>query len=331
MTFKRLVTCAVVALAAALPASASAQLQVPPPGGDNAEDAINLGTLQGSPSVFGFDADTSTYTTQSGEFNQCGSTVYGKTVWSRFKAPRTGQVDVTAAGFNAVLGLSSLSKSGSLTPGPCSDRLTGAIESFPRETLPTVTKGSSYYLQVGGAQQGGAFAGGGLEVAVELLKPKVVNGADAGLAYKFGKGGIKITSVRIDGPKGSRALVFSCHGTKKCGKQQTYKFKSAFAAKPVLQQKIQKVDLARRSPSGMFASAAPKKADDAPLYAAARQVLKGRKIKNGDMLFVAVVAPNQIGQIFFWKIKKNAAGPKQIGCVEPTTFTIKAVGKCNGS
>src|SRR3954470_21770549 len=139
MNFKRLVTCAVLVVAAALPASASAQLQVAPPGGDSVGDAVDLGTLSPSPSVFGFDADTSSYTLQPdlGEFNQCGSTVYDKTVWARFKTPRTGQIDVTAAGFDGVIGLSHQTRTG-LAPGPCTDRLSGRIESFRRDSLPDV-------------------------------------------------------------------------------------------------------------------------------------------------------------------------------------------------
>jgi hypothetical protein len=48
-------------------------------------------------------------------------------------------------------------------------------------------------------------------------------------------------------------------------------------------------------------------------------------------VFVAVVAPDQIGEIFFWKVKKSAAGPKQLGCIEPNSSRVKAIGKCNGS
>src|SRR3954451_5881409 len=98
MTLKRLVAVAVLVMAAALPASASAQLQVAPPGGDDVSNAIDLGTISPRPNVYGFDADTSTYTLQQKEFNQCGNSLYDKTVWASFRTPRTGQIDITAAG-----------------------------------------------------------------------------------------------------------------------------------------------------------------------------------------------------------------------------------------
>jgi hypothetical protein len=328
MTFKRLVTCAVLALAAALPASASAQLQVPPPGGDNVQDAIDLGTLKGSPSVFAFDADTTSYTTQPelNEFDLCSGLGYGKTVWGKFRTPRTGQVDITAAGFDSAIALLRQTKTG-IAAGPCTNRLKGRIEAFRRDNLPTVEKGGTYYVQVGGTEENGSTAAGPVEVAVELLKPKLVAGADAGLAYKFGKGGIKVTSVRIDGPPGSAIIVFCA---KRCGKTARFNVKGKAS---VLRQPIRKLDFAKRTQGGggLFEPAPKEKGSDAPVYSAAKQVFKNRKIKNGNTLFVAVVAKDQIGQIFFWKIKKNAAGPKQLGCIEPNTTKVKAIGKCDGS
>jgi hypothetical protein len=328
MTYKRPAMFAALTLVfAAVPAAASAQLQLAPGKGDNIGDAIDLGSLKPSPAVAGFDADTSAYTTQPAlnEFNKCGSSVYGKTIWSTFKTPRTGQLDVTAAGFDAAIGLARQTSS-SVVGGRCTDRLAGRIESYGRNNLPTVVKGQTYFLQVGGAQQrDGSFAGGPLEVAVELLKPQVVNGADAGLNYKFGKGGIKVSSVRVSGPRGSSIIAFCA---KKCGKRVTIRPRTAVSGP------VQRVRAARRLAPGtdnVFAAAPRSDVDSIPVSAAARQIFKGRKIRNGNTLFVAVVAKDQIGQIFFWKIKKNAAGPKQIGCIEPTSNKVKRVGACNGS
>jgi hypothetical protein len=145
--------------------------------------------------------------------------------------------------------------------------------------------------------------------------------------YKFNKPhGIKITSLRIDGPPGSTILIFCA---KKCGKQGRFSVRGKAA---LFRRPIQKLQFGKRAQvDGPFRGAEPKKADNAPLYSAAKQVFKGRKIKNGNTLFVAVVAPDQIGEIFFWKIKKNAAGPKQLGCIEPNSSRVKAIGRCNGS
>jgi hypothetical protein len=332
MTLKRLVTCAVLALAAALPSSASAQLQVPPPGGDNVQDAIDLGTISPSPSVFAFDADTTNYTTQPelNEFDLCAGLGYGKTVWGKFRTPRTGQVDVTAAGFDGAIALLQQTRTG-IAAGPCTNRLKGRIEAFRRDALPTVEKGGTYFVQVGGTEQNGATAGGPVEVAVELLKPKLVEGADAGLAVHQVKGGVRIDSVRISGPKGSAALIFTCHGTKKCGGRKTFNLKPAVTT--ALSPATQSVDVRGKAAGhrNLFVPA-PKQAGDAPLWSArTRQVLKGRKIPNGQTVFAAIVARDQIGQLFFWKIKKGKVLPKQLGCIEPTSATIKAVGKCNGS
>src|SRR5919199_3350540 len=118
MTFKRVGICAALATMAAFPAAASAQLQITPPKGDSTGDMIDLGTLRPTPSVVGYDADTTTYTTENGEFNRCGQSLYGKTIWARVRTPRYGRLDVTAAGFDAVLGLGRI-VGGTIQAGPC--------------------------------------------------------------------------------------------------------------------------------------------------------------------------------------------------------------------
>jgi hypothetical protein len=45
---------------------------------------------------------------------------------------------------------------------------------------------------------------------------------------------------------------------------------------------------------------------------------------------VIVLGNDQIGQAFYWDIKKNAAGAKQIGCVEPDGEKIQKLGTCDG-
>ena len=72
-----------------------------------------------SPAVLGFSADTTNYTTETNpslfggngqEFNQCGSSIYGKTVWAVFYTNRYGRLDITASGFDSVIGLASFDR-----------------------------------------------------------------------------------------------------------------------------------------------------------------------------------------------------------------------------
>jgi hypothetical protein len=324
------------ALAALLLLPAAALAQAGP--GDRYQDPIVLGSqnspLPISPAVLGYNADTSSYTTQDGdpifgggpEFNQCGNSAYGKTVWGIFYTNRTGRVDITAAGFDAVIGLASFKNPQDATPagGPCVDRLSGKIESFPRDNLPTVQKGGWYAIQVGGAldPSSGQFVGGPLEVNVELLPPEQLI-ADAGLTWKSTSGGVKVTQVRVDGPRDSVAAIGCIR--KKCGKDVTVrnpKLKGVFAR-----------TVAKQNPLSTGRKLKPAKRSDAPIRMATKNVFKGRKIPNGGRLAVIVISrfDDQIGQIFYWDVKKNAAGPKNIGCVEPGSGKVKKLGACNGT
>jgi|1186.fasta_scaffold26769_3 hypothetical protein len=323
MTPKRLAILIALVVVGALPANASAILQVTPPQGDNVSGAINFGTLSPSPSVAALDANTSTYTTQSNEFNKCGASIYGKTIWSRFKTPRTGRIDITAAGFDSVIGLSPRTSFGEPGSGPCVDRLLGRIESFGRDNLPTVKKNRQYFIQVGGFanfdnRPDQTPKSGPLEVAVELLPPAVIEGADAGLKTQQVRGGVRVKAVRIDGPKGAKATVFCA---RKCGKRGRYSLKRSLFGQP-----LGRINLAARE-SDRAATAA----SNAPVRAAARKVFKGRKIKNGNTLFVRIQRTDQIGKLFSWRITKGFPGDKVIRCIEPNSTKVKKLGRCNGT
>jgi hypothetical protein len=323
----------------ALPAAASAQSPVPPPSGDNYLDAVfihpeNSETLPLSPGVLGVTADTTSYTTEGpggsfgsgGEFNQCGSSIYGKTFWAFFRTDRTGRLDVTAAGFDAVIGLASFRSPQNAVPpkgGPCTDRLAGRIESFPRDNLPTVSKGGWYAVQVGGFQnpQTGEFAGGIVDVNVELLPPERVQG-DAILTWRSARGGIKVTSIKVEGPRGSSAGITCLR--KSCGRQQIIRNPKLTG---VFENKIAKFAPGAKSVSG--AKYKPAKADETPVRSAAT-AFKGRTVKNGARLLVVVLGPDQIGQAFFWDVKKNAAGTKTLGCIEPGGTRTQKQGTCDG-
>jgi hypothetical protein len=310
-----------------LPAVASAQSSVPPPGGDNIGDAIpvrpqNSSFLPLTPGVLGFSADTTNYTTEAGEFDACGNSTYGKTIWSLFAVNRTGRIDITAAGYDSVLALLPLSRTGVPQSGPCTDRLAGRIESFPRDNLPTVKKGNVYAVQVGGFRGAdGNFAGGPLEVDFELLPPENVQG-DAILTWRSARGGVRITSIRVSGPRGSQAVI-SC-ARRSCGRRQTVRNPKAVGV-------FAKATVGNRPLSGDKYQ--PAKVSDKPIRMATTSVFRGRTIRNGTRLIVRVEAQNddQIGQVFFWDVRGNAAGAKSLGCVNPGSTRMRRVGTCTGA
>lgn len=310
-----LVVCAALL---ALPAAASAQ-------SDNLQDAPIIGNpLPPSPAVLGFNVDTTNYTTEPGEFNQCGNSIYGKTAWGLFAVNRTGRIDVTAAGFDSVIAINPVNRNGNLEGGRCTDRLSGKIESFPRDNLPTVSKGGVYALQVGGFQRpDGGIEGGPLEVDLELLPPDQVEG-DAILTWRSVRGGIKVTSIKVDGPSGSAALITCLR--KKCGKDQIIrspKLKGVFAS-PIAKAAPK---AAKSAPGRKSVPASPKRPQ---VRIATTSAFKGRTIKNGSRLLVVVLGQDEIGRAFFWDVKKNAAGAKSLGCVEPTGTTVQRPGTCDG-
>jgi len=311
----------------ALPAAASAQSAVPPPGGDNQADAIPVRPADSTflpltPGVLGFSADTTNYTTEPNEFDACGQSTYGKTIWSVFAVNRTGRIDITAAGYDSVLALLPVTNRG-VGSGPCTDRLAGRIESFPRDNLPTVKKGGIYAVQIGGFRDpAGNFAGGPLEVDFELLPPERVQG-DAILTWRSTSGGIRVTSIRVDGPQGSAAAIGCVRG--RCGRSQTVN-------NPKLAGVFAKATVGGNKPfSGDKYQ--PAKVSDRPVRMATKSVFRGRKIPNGARLAVVVVAQNddQIGQVFFWDVKKNAAGAKSLGCVNPGSTRVRKIGTCTGA
>jgi hypothetical protein len=321
MTAKRLLTTAALTLIAAVAAPAAAQAgagpgddiaaAITPPG-----DVLPLSTPS-DPHVLGFDVDTSAYTTEN-ETLSCplSRTSYGKTVWGAFRASQYGRLDVTAAGFDSVISLYDASANGAEID--CTDRLAGKIEAFRRDELPTVKKGHVYGVQVGGAvQPDGSIPGGPLTVDLELIRPEVTSG-DAVLTWLSTGGGVKIKGLKLVAPSGSIVSVGCLK--KSCGKVRAYG-----VSKPVFRQRIAGVNLAKRL--GIPSAVSPEKAI---ARSAARPNLKGKRIKNGDTLIVAVQREDEIGVIYFWKVSRNSAGTKNVGCIEPNSTKIKRVGSCTG-
>lgn len=324
MNFKRLTLCAALAVAAAFPATASAGAG---PGDDIADAIFPPGAVlplstASDPNILGFEVDTSAYGTEAGEPTDCpvSRTSYGKTVWGGFRAPQYGRLDVTAAGFDGVIMLIDANAN---RIADCTDRLAGKIESFPRDDLPTVKKGRTYAVQVGGAvQPDGSIPGGGLSVNLELIRPEITTG-DATMSWVGTRGGVRIKSLSINAPRG--AVVTAGCVRRSCGKTRSYR------AKPVLLEKIGDSGfLQRLAVKPRDGQAELSYAKTTPQAAGRRPRLKGKRIKNGDTFLVAVQREDEIGVIFVWRVKNNAAGTKTVGCIEPNSTRIKRLGTCRG-
>lgn len=322
MSAKRLLITAVVALSAAVAAPAVAQAGAGP--GDDIADAVTPNTpgailplsTAADPHILGADYNTSNYTTESGEPLTCASsnTSYNRTAWAAFKAPQYGRVALTAAGYDSVITLVDATTNRIVD---CTDRLFGNIELFPNDALPTVKKGHVYGVQVGAT---GSATGGPLTLDMELIPPQNTIG-DAVLTWLSGSGGVKIKSLKINAPRGSVVTVGCLK--KSCGKARSFAVR-----KPVFRQKIAGVDLRQRLGAG--SPGAELSFAKTTAHAAAKPNLNGKRIKNGDTLIVAVQREDEIGVIYFWTVKRNGAGSKNVGCIEPNSTKIKRVGSCTG-
>jgi hypothetical protein len=323
MTAKRLLTSAAITVLAAVAAPAAAQAGAGP--GDDIADAIrppgNVLPLStpSNPHILGYEVDTSAYTTQNEPLSCATSrTNYGKTVWGAFQASQYGRLDVTAAGFDSVITLIDADANRIVD---CTDRLAGKIEAFRRDALPTVKKGHVYGVQIGGAvQPDGSTPGGPLAVDLELIRPEVTTG-DAVLTWLSTSGGVKIKSLKLNAPRGSVVTVGCIK--KSCGKARSFG-----VSKPVFNQKIASINFSKRLGAGAPADELSFARTTA--HVAAKPNLKGKRIKNGDTLIVAVQREDEIGVIYFWTVKHNGAGSKNVGCIEPNSTKIKRVGSCTG-
>jgi hypothetical protein len=76
----------------------------------------------------------------------------------------------------------------------------------------------------------------------------------------------------------------------------------------------------------------PRKESDEAVRFATKNVFRGRRIPNGARLvaYVESRSDDQIGQVFYWDVRGNAAGAKQIGCLEPGSRRIQRLGTCDG-
>jgi hypothetical protein len=181
MPFRSLLITATAAGALAMAAPAFAL----PPRNDNYLSSLPIDpAVASSDTGFTDNTDTTEATTQSDLFNPsrdgqplggagpenlaCGATTFGKTVWYDLHPPANGGVEITTAGFDAVVTMYEWNKqTARITRNVrCHDR-SGLTEDM---IVPTVRKGHAYTIQVGGvAGPGGAIAGGPLEFHVDYF------------------------------------------------------------------------------------------------------------------------------------------------------------------
>jgi hypothetical protein len=173
-----LATVAGAALATAAPAAAL------PPANDNylASTAINAAGKAMAPE-FTDSVDTTEATTQTDLFNpsslgqplggagpentQCNGVPFGKTAWYDFHPPVNGGVEITTAGFDAVVTIYEWSDATAQITRTvqCHDR-SGLSEDM---IVPTVRGGHAYTVQVGGVSGPGGIAGGPLEFKLDYF------------------------------------------------------------------------------------------------------------------------------------------------------------------
>lgn len=313
MTVKRAVLSALVALAA-LPASASAQSEIAPPGGDAYLDSLIVSSPSNPLDVntpVGFIADTTSYTIQSDlanppssggppEPNQCGSTIYGNTIWSAVYFPHYGKMKITTSGpFDSVIGVVPFKSLNNALPnisaGHCFDALTG----FDENASFLVAPKKWYAIQVGGAGP----SGGKVQVKFELKRPPAVGGQ----AFLFWKTGpLRITDMYVKSvPKGQK-ITLSC--TKHACSKKTISVKSKRAAKLAMKS-FAKASLVREAKARV-------------------PVLKNRKVKSGAKIELRLSRPGYIGKYYVWKVSSSGISAAKTLCMNPGSTKPKK--KCTG-
>jgi hypothetical protein len=318
------VACAVVALAAAVPASAAAQRQVAPPDGDNYLFPLAFSDFD-HPAPFpseevGFIANTSTYTVQSDMYSPpnsggpveptvCGRSEFGNTIWSYLHVDRYGVMHISTAGnFDSVIAVIPFKSPNNAAPqlnrAFCSDRLGGFSEEAPFLAAP-----GWYAVSVGGT---GATMGGQVEGKFLLGPPPSVDGQ----AFLFWKTGpLRVTDLHVKGVPGGETLSLSC--TKGACKKRRVTVKSKRAAGQLLKVNGKPVG---RGPAALK-----------PLVREAAKsvkLLKNKKVKKGAKIELRITQPGYIGKYYRWDVKKNAISSATSRCLNPGSN--KPHKKCHG-
>jgi hypothetical protein len=345
MTFKRVLAIALCGIAA-LPAAAAAQEPIPPPGADNYLQPYFFNdegsAFPGSP--LGFTADTAAYTEQAdmfappasggpGEPTQCGTSVYGNTVWSVFHSNRWGVMRINTAGpFDAVIGVIPFDSPDNPVPdfdnAFCVDGLSGFEEEVKFRGAPydgfIVVPNQWYAVQVGGTTQTGTPEGGPVQVKLDFNPPPKLSG-DVVLSWTSDGRVAKIKSFVVTAPKGAKVSV-KCSSNGCGGNPNSFTVKKTGLTAPIgtvgpVAKAPAGVHMRRSAkPSSATKSVAPASTAGAPVRAAKKfKLLKGRKLKSGSKIEIRITRPGFIGRYFSYKVKKAAVSGKTTLCLHPSS------------
>jgi hypothetical protein len=336
MYFKRALAIALT-LAAVVPATAAAQLQIAPPDGDNYLGPIFMSDESNPfPSdEVGFIADTSAYTVQADMYSppqsggpmepvNCG-TAYGNTVWSVFYANRYGVMNVSTAGpFDAVIGVVPFTSpddpAPNLNAGYCDDGLSG----FQEDTSFFVSPRHWYAVQVGGT---GTPQGGQVQVKFKLNKPPAVDGQ----AFLFWKTGpLRVTQLYAKNvPKGEKLTLSCTKGA--CRKKSVTAKKPSLLERPLGENAGEApFGLRMKGATGSSSALPASKVLRPTAQAAAKRVnlLKNARVKRGAKIVLRITAPGYIGKYFVWKAGRNNVSSATVRCMNPGS--TKPRKKCSG-
>jgi hypothetical protein len=137
----------------------------------------------------------------------CGSTRYGKTIWTAFHASRYGvaNISATSTSFDPVIRVIQFENPSTNPapdlPGSCFDGSAG----FTQTASGIVTPGQWYAVQLGGTAKKKAPAGGPVQVKIALDPPPAVDG-DAVLRWSRGR----VTSLKVTGVTKDAVVTLSC-------------------------------------------------------------------------------------------------------------------------
>jgi hypothetical protein len=351
MTLKRALAIALLAMAA-LPAAASAQVQITPPGADNYLNPYFFNDEQHPLGYdpLGFTADTTAYTTQTDMYNPpasggpsepltCGNTTFGNTVWSVFYSNRWGLMTVSTAGpFDAVIGVVPFDSPDNPVPNLdgslCVDGLSGFQEEIKYQDLPyrgfIIVPKQWYAVQVGGTAQTGTAQGGAVQVKIDQNHPPKIDG-DVVLSWRTNGRQARIKSLEVSAPKGAKVAV-TCSRNGCGGNPRAFTVKKGSVFRP-----IGAVGPSAKAPAGARMTQASARAGAAGASAPAAgsprirerratvraakkfKLLAGRKLKNGSRIEIRISQFGFIGKFFSYKVTNGAVSSKTIRCLNPNS------------
>jgi hypothetical protein len=346
MNLKRLVTLAVIVVAAAVPATAAA---IAPPASDNYLDSLLLND-ENHPlpynKGFFFTADTTSYTIQSdmyspddsggpAEPNLCTNShgvrsQYGNTVWAAFYANRWGRMTIGASSgtFDEVIGIIPFDSLRNARPrisrGACYDEKAGFTETAAGIVVP----GQWYAVQVGGTPP----QGGPMQVSYKLRKPARVGSSNTRANLVWLTNPLRVKQLYITNvPRGSKLrLTCTKHACRK--KTRNVRRKSAAAGKFAAGAWNARAaaDASMRRALGPSFTSSPHAAFKPIVHESAKRVLllKNRKVKRGAKIELRLTQFGHIGRYYRWNVKRNKITPQINRCMKPGSSKPRK--KCSG-